>query len=727
MNMFLQRRTRAIRAGALILVLALAGSWAAVHWLGLFPTRAADLTAPSLLHAIFLALVVIALAVGVVIYRRGCEVRLMEARLRGVLDSTLDAVAVVDRQSRILLANCQFERIFGYNQREVAGQPIQRLIAKYPRTIPDPAPISSLGLLGRHKTGREIPVDVRLCSQETPHGLIVTSAIRDASERHRSAAALQLRDQALQAISQGIFITDHTRPDDPIVYVNPAFERFTGRPAAALLGQTWKSVLGSGSSPEALDGIRAAFQEGGTSTTEFSGTRPDGSPFLAVLSVAPIRDAAGHVDHFAGVITDVTEQRRLEAQLRQALKMEAIGRLAGGVAHDFNNLLTVILGHSEMMMKDLAPEHAAQFSAREIHEAGERATQLTRQLLAFSRKQVLSPVTLNLSGLVADMEKMARRLIREDIELSLTLAPGLRPVKVDPGQMTQVIMNLLVNARDAMPQGGRITIRTANVELDEAHARRHPEIRPGPYVRLEVSDTGCGIDDAIKPHIFEPFFTTKELGRGTGLGLATVYGIVKQSDGYIYLDSAPGRGTTFTIYLPQTQAESVKDSRVRPARPAAAAEQKTILLVEDDENLRALIGKVLKEGGYQVLTGRNGPEALSLSQKHRGPIHLVLTDVVMPIMSGTAMVRRLTAERPGTRVLYMSGYTESAVACKGVSTSEMIFLQKPFKSDDLVAKVREVLESRPAEEATLPACVSRSEASSERETQAESACPAGVP
>ena len=573
MNMPQRRRTHAIRVGALILVLALAASWASIHWLGLFPARVADLTAPSVLHAILLALVVIALGVGIAIYRRGCEVRLMEARLRGVLDSTLDGVAVVDRQSRILLANTQFEKIFGYNQREVAGQPIQRLIAKYPQTIPDPTPVpvSKLGLLGRHKTGREIPVDVRLCSQETPAGLVVTSAIRDVSERERSAAAVQLRDQALEAISQGIFITDHTRPDDPLVYVNPAFERFTGRPAAALLGQTWKAVLGSGSSPEALDGIRAAFQEGGTSTTEFSGTRPNGSPFLAVLSVSPIRGAAGRVEHFAGVVTDVTEQRRLEAQLRQALKMEAIGRLAGGVAHDFNNLLTVILGHSEMMMKDLDAQHAAQFSAREIHHAGERAAQLTGQLLAFSRKQVLAPETLNLNDLVGDMEKMARRLIREDIELSLALAPDLRPVKVDPGQMTQVIMNLLVNARDAMPQGGRITVRTANVELDEAHTRRRPEIHPGPYVRLEVSDTGCGIDDAVKPHIFEPFFTTKELGRGTGLGLATVYGVVKQSDGYIYLDSAPGRGTTFTIYLPQTQPEPAKESRVLPIRPPAGS------------------------------------------------------------------------------------------------------------------------------------------------------------
>ncbi len=699
MNMPQQRQTRVIWVGALILVLALAASWAAVHWLGLFPTRIADLTAPSLLHAILLALVVIALAVGTVIVRRGREVRFMEARLRSILDSTLDAVAVVDRQSRILLANTQFEKIFGYNRREVTGQPIQKLIAKHPQTLPDPpsASVAQLGLSGRHKTGREIPLDIRLCPQHTPDGLVVTSTIRDATERRQSAEALQLRDQALKAISQGIFITDHARPDDPIVYVNPAFERFTGRPAAELLGQTWKSVLGSGSSPEALDGIRAAFQEGGTSTTEFSGSRPDGSPFWAVLSVSPIRAAAGRVDHFAGVVTDVTDQRRLEAQLRQALKMEAIGRLAGGVAHDFNNLLTVILGHSEMMMKDLEPEHAAQFSAREIHQAGERAAQLTRQLLAFSRKQVLAPVTLNLSNLVTDMEKMMRRLIREDIELSLTLEPNLRSVKVDPGQMTQVMMNLLVNARDAMPQGGNIAVRTANAELTEAHARRRPEIRPGPYVQLEISDTGCGIDDAVKPHIFEPFFTTKELGRGTGLGLATVYGIIKQSDGYIYLDSTPGRGTTFTIFLPQAQHETATNSKVLPRPRPTRKQEHTVLLVEDDENLRALIGKVLKEGGYQVLTARNGPEALNVSHKHRGPIHLVLTDVVMPIMSGTAMARRLAAQRPDTRVLYMSGYTESAVACQGISTSDMVFLQKPFKADDLVSKVREALETPPGD------------------------------
>jgi PAS domain S-box-containing protein len=695
MNMPQQRRTQAIWVGTLILVPALAASWASIHWLGLFPTRFEDLTVPSLLHAILVALVVIALAVGIVIVRRGREVRLMEARLQSVLDSTLDAVAVMDRQSRILLANAQFEKIFGYDRREVAGQPIQRLIAKHPQTIPDPpsASVSEFGLLGRHKTGREIPLDVRLYPQQTPEGVVVTSAIRDASGRQQSAAALQLRDEALKAISQGIFITNHTQPDDPIVYVNPAFERFIGRPAAEVLGQTWRSVLGSGSSPEALEGIRAAFQDGSTSTTEFSGTRPDGSPFCAVLSVSPIRDATGQVSHFAGVVTDITEQRRLEAQLRQALKMEAIGRLAGGMAHDFNNLLTVILGHSEMIMKDLEPEHAAQLSAREIHEAGERAAQLTRQLLAFSRKQVLAPVTINLNGLVTDMEKMMRRLIREDIELSLTLEPNLRPVKVDPGQMTQVLMNLLVNARDAMPQGGRIAIRTANIELTEAHARRRPEIRPGPYIQLEISDTGCGIDDAIKSHIFEPFFTTKELGRGTGLGLATVYGIIKQSDGYIYLDSTVGRGTTFTIYLPQAQHETATNSKVLPSPMPVRNREQTVLLVEDDENLRALISKILTEGGYKVLTARNGPEALNLSHQHRSPIHLVLTDVVMPIMSGTALARRLMKQRPDLRVLYMSGYTESAVACQGISTSDLIFLQKPFKADDLVAKVRETLET----------------------------------
>ena len=385
------------------------------------------------------------------------------------------------------------------------------------------------------------------------------------------------------------------------------------------------------------------------------------------------------------------ELAETQGQLEQAQKMDAVGRLAGGVAHDFNNLLTVILGRTDILLHPLKPEDPMRRGIELIQRTAGRAADLTRQLLAFSRKQVLEPVVLDLGAVTTDMKDMLGRLIGEDIALLTTPTPRLGRVKADRGQIEQVIMNLAVNARDAMPQGGRLIVETADIDLDDEYVRRHVGARPGPHVMLAVSDTGTGIPHAIQSQIFEPFFTTKEQGKGTGLGLATVYGIVKQSGGYIEVDSEPGQGTTFRVYLPRLDAEPAPVDR--SARPAAAAGgTETILLVEDEEGVRELARDILRASGYTVLEARNGPEALLLCERHQGPLDMLLTDVVMPRMSGRELAERLAPLRPDLSVLYMSGYTDDAVIRHGVLGAGTAFLQKPFTPAALVLRVRETLD-----------------------------------
>jgi signal transduction histidine kinase/ActR/RegA family two-component response regulator len=388
--------------------------------------------------------------------------------------------------------------------------------------------------------------------------------------------------------------------------------------------------------------------------------------------------------------SELSERQKLEAQLLQAHKMDAVGRLAGGIAHDFNNLLMIILGHSELLIDREASDPATARSARRIQEAGNRAAALTRQLLAFSRKQMMQPRVLDLNVVAGEIEQMLRRLIGENIELTSRQMPNLGCVRADPGQIEQVIMNLAVNARDAMPRGGRLTIQTANVQVDEATARRHPGMRPGAYVTLEVRDTGVGMDPDTKSHIFEPFFTTKEKGRGTGLGLATTYGIVKQSDGYIAVESELGQGTAFRIYLPQV-AESVETLRPATRRVELPGGHETILLVEDEEHLRNLAREFLEMSGYAVLEAADGAAAMHQAGKHDGPIHLLLTDVIMPGMSGPDLALRLKESRPETRVVFVSGYTDDALEAHGVGSAGSL-LAKPFTREAVARKVREALD-----------------------------------
>jgi two-component system cell cycle sensor histidine kinase/response regulator CckA len=374
--------------------------------------------------------------------------------------------------------------------------------------------------------------------------------------------------------------------------------------------------------------------------------------------------------------------------------MEAVGQLAGGVAHDFNNMLTVITGYSETLSRQLAPEDPRGEEVAEIRKAAERAATLTRQLLAFSRRQMLAPRVLDLNTVVAEHARMLPRLIGEDIDLVTVLRPAVSRVRVDRGQLEQVLMNLAVNARDAMPHGGRLTIETSQTTVDEAFAARHRPMSPGEYVVLAVSDTGCGMDLDTQAHLFEPFYTTKEQGKGTGLGLATVYGIVKQSDGYIWASSAPGQGTTFQIFLPPSAAPA-EDDTLASDKPAPGRGTETVLLVEDEEQVRNLAREVLRAHGYSVIEAPTAGEALELAERQVDPIHLLVSDVVMPGMNGRELALRLTGRCPGLKVLLMSGYTDRGFELYGLTELGLDFIQKPFKPTDLLQKVRELLDAEP--------------------------------
>ena len=406
----------------------------------------------------------------------------------------------------------------------------------------------------------------------------------------------------------------------------------------------------------------------------------------------PLRDAEGRVHGAICMSLDVTDRKQLEEQLRQAQKMEAVGRLAGGIAHDFNNLLMVIQGYADLLLDRLPEGDALRRNAEQIQMAGQRATSLTRQLLAFSRKQMLAPKILNVHSVVSDMEKILRRLIGEDIQLETASPADLWLVKADRSQIEQVIMNLAVNARDAMPTGGRLTIETGNVELDSSFTHHSIVLAPGKYVMLAVTDNGCGMDAKTQAHIFEPFFTTKEKGKGTGLGLATVYGIVKQSGGYVWVYSEPGRGTSFKIYLPRIEEEAYQPAKERqPQSKVTQRGSETVLLVEDEDGVRQLAREYLEASGYTVIEAADGHAALELVARTAGPIHLLMTDVVMPSVSGRELAERIEKLRPGIKVLYMSGYTDQAVVHHGILESDAVLLQKPFTLATLAEKLREIL------------------------------------
>jgi PAS domain S-box-containing protein len=526
-----------------------------------------------------------------------------------------------------------------------------------------------------------------------PEKLVIVN--RDITERKKVQEALSRSEASFRSLVEGaphgIYRATTT---GQFLQVNPALQRMLGYDSVQELLQAdlATQVFRHAADYQRMNELLAESKVMEDSEMEWK--RPDGEPILVRCSGHRVDGKDGGPGYFEVFAEDVTEKRTLERQLRMAQKMEAIGRLSGGIAHDFNNLLGVIIGYSGVLKKSLDKSQPTYEYALEIEKAGQRAASLTRQLLAFSRQQVLTPSVLSLNSLVTDMEKMLPRLLGEDINVSLSLDAALGNVKADQSQIEQVIMNLAVNARDAMPSGGKLHIQTANTEMDIAFTRDHPGSKPGSYVMLSIADSGVGMNPETIAHIFEPFFTTKALGEGTGLGLATVYGVVKQSNGYIWVDSAPGKGSTFQIYLPRY----LDTERVPVAKPEVQSREKPqgsemILLVEDAEPLRKLAQAFLESNGFRVLSAQSGEAALEIAGRHSGPFDLLLTDVVMPGMNGRVLAERLSMRQPGLKVLFMSGYTDSFIAGHGVLQMGTNLLHKPFTEEIFIAKVREVLDS----------------------------------
>jgi PAS domain S-box-containing protein len=516
----------------------------------------------------------------------------------------------------------------------------------------------------------------------------VTEELRTQAARLEATLQATARYRALmEQANDAILILDLA---GTILEANRESERLFGRARFEIVGRNYDDFVVPEERADSGQRRRRLGTEGTVRVVGRHMERAGG----AVVSV----DVSGSLVHMGqesrilAILRDTTERQRLEAQLLQSQKMESVGRLAGGVAHDFNNLLGVITGYGDLLLTELGPDHPSQRRVVEIRKAADRAAALTRQLLAFSRKQVLQLRVLDLNVVVGGIEPMLRRLIGEHIDLLTVLDEGVGRVKADPGQIEQVIANLTVNARDAMPRGGKLIIETANVELDEVYAATRPDARAGPHVMLAVSDTGHGMDEETLGHMFEPFFTTKAIGHGTGLGLATVYGIVRQVGGQVMVYSEVGRGTSFKIYLPRFAEAADELAAPAPAGPPPQGTE-TVLLVEDEPALRTLIFEILARAGYRVLQGAKPDEALAAAAGHAGPIDLVLTDVIMPNMSGRQMAEVLRAARPQARVLFMSGYTDDAISHHGILDPGMHFLEKPFTRDALLRKVREVLEA----------------------------------
>ncbi len=623
--------------------------------------------------------------------------RQSEERYRTLFENAPVGIYRTTPDGRILAANPALVRMMGYatfEEMASANLNTDEYGPEYPRgefieKLEKQGGVAGLECVWHRKDGEPLLIreNARCIRDESGNTLYYEGTVEDITERKRAEAENTRLVTAIEQSAEAVVITN---THGEIEYVNPAFTRATGYSREEVLGRNPR-ILKSGKHDAAFyQQLWSTILKGQLWQGEVINQRKDGSYYTEQMSIAPVRGAKGEVTHFIATKQDITERKILEAQLQQAAKIEAVGRLAGGVAHDFNNLLTIINGYAELLQDELAGDETLSGYVKEIHGSGERAAALTRQLLAFSRKQVLAPQVLDLNQVISDLESMLRRLIGEDIELLTILSSSLGLIKADPGQIEQVIMNLAVNARDAMPFGGKLTIETRNVDLDENYAHNHPTVKPSNHVMLAVSDTGAGMTPEIREHIFEPFFTTKEKGKGTGLGLATVYGIIKQSEGSVWVYSEVGQGTVFKVYLP-----SVNDDQPVREYPAVETDSETgtetILVVEDEVGVRSLVRMALSSVGYQVLETVDPGDALSKCANHNGPIDLLLTDVVMPQMSGPMVAERVVSLRPGIKVLYMSGYTDDAIVHHGVLSQEMPFIQKPFSPPALRRKIREVL------------------------------------
>ena len=626
-----------------------------------------------------------------------------EANLRGAFSHASIGMALTTFDGRFELVNPALCRILGFSEKELLGRSFQEI--SHPDELPRTLELLDELVAGKreayqvekryfHKRGSPVWVRVDVTLSRSPDGRPrhLIAQIQDISDSKRAEEQLReahtMLSTLVSAAPQAIVAVDLSWQ---VTLWNGAAERLFGWTTGEVLGRPIPFL-----SSERIAELRALQQPDahrhGSVATEMRHARKDGSFVDTLFSTGILRDAAGNAAGYIAVVTDLTEHKALEAQLRQAQKMEAVGQLAGGVAHDFNNLLTVIAAHAFIALEHLPDDTAVRADLEAVSDAAGRAADLTRRLLAFSRKQILQPQELDLNAAVAGVLPMLERLIGEDIEVATQLAPALGHVAADPAQLEQVLMNLAVNARDAMPRGGTIRVETANVELSEAYvAQDGAGIEPGPYVLLEVGDTGCGIDAANQSRIFEPFFTTKEEGKGTGLGLAMVYGIVKQSGGFVRVHSAPGEGARFQIWLPRIAVrEEEKACVARPASVRGGSE--TVLLVEDEETVREVVQRLLQHQGYAVHAAPNGIEALRLAREQDGCIDLVLTDVILPEMSGPEVADQLLSEWPRTRVLFMTGYATDEVARRGLLKPGDALLRKPFTLEDMAHTVRRVLD-----------------------------------
>ncbi|OLC06005.1 MAG: hypothetical protein AUH41_13780 [Gemmatimonadetes bacterium 13_1_40CM_66_11] len=631
--------------------------------------------------------------------------RASETRLKAVLHSALDAHVAMDDTGHVTSWNQQAESMFGWAEREVLGQRLADIIVphahreahaaglrRFLATGEGPILNQRIELTALRRDGTEFPVELAVAPVRVGSSWLFSAFVRDITARRAADEALRVSEQkfgsAFQAHPSPMAIA--TLADARWVDVNESLLRLFGMNRAETVGRSGQE-LGLWKSEELRQSMLTRLRAGGPfRNVEVEWLTRSGEVRSGLLSAEVIAFAGE--PHFLLHFQDITERKQLEVQLRQAQKMEAIGRLAGGVAHDFNNLLTAIFGYVDLLREEIPAGSAAQQDLAEVRKASERAASLTKQLLAFSRQQVLEPVVLKPNALVEDVEKMLHRLIGEDVELRLSLSPDTGNVRADPGQLQQVLMNLVVNARDAMPTGGKLILETANSELSEQYVELHQPVVPGHYVMLAVSDTGAGMTPETKGRIFEPFFTTKEKGKGTGLGLSTVYGIVKQSGGYIWAYSEVGRGTTFKIYLPRVDEPA--EPLWKPTENGSVAGTETILLAEDDPILRPLARALLEKLGYTVLEGEDAQSALAAARAYGGPIHLLVADVVMPGPSGRELARRLAEFRPETKILYVSGYTDDAIVHHGMLEPGLNFLQKPFTPAVLARKVREVLDAK---------------------------------
>lgn len=620
------------------------------------------------------------------------------ARYSRLIERMSALIFELEPDGTIAFANPALSRLTGYEEAELKGANFWTLLkddeapdsTRFLKEALEAGDVSNRPCFMKTRQGDSVCIEVTTANRYAPGGRLerVIAFALDVTERNHAERALRWMNSVVNASDDAILATT---PEGVITTWSPGARGVFGYEAAEAVGQHL-SLLEPEDRRGEFQEVLARLSEGKrVRTFESEGRHKSGRRVSISVNMSSIRDEHGELMGIACVYSDVSDYRKLQEEFRQAQKMEAVGRLAGGVAHDFNNLLSVILGYSEILSGEFEGADPKREVIDEIRRAGERAAALTRQLLAFSRKQVLVPKNIDLNDLIGDFEKMLRRIIGEDIELAFQQKSDLWKIRVDPFQIEQVLMNTVLNARDAMPDGGVITISLDNVTFDEAYVAEHPYVIPGDYVGISISDTGSGMSTETRSRLFEPFFTTKGVSKGTGLGLSTVYGIMKQSGGYVEVESELGKGSVFHYYLPRVAEESTEATPEEQARTGRGGNE-TILLVEDEAGLRRLAARVLRDAGYVVLEAEDGPQALALAASHSAGIDLLLTDVVMPGMNGRALALQIETLRPGIAVMYASGYPDEVIAKHGVLEPGTVFLHKPYTSERMLNQVRSALD-----------------------------------